>query len=129
MKRLMMGLAALGLVLAIQQQASAWSKFRFSIGMNISWEGAGNSVLGGLLKGSQVPGMGMDGGCMAPGAAMPYGPYGSGGPPPHAAATQPSSAQPVGYFFNQQDGGAQYGQVPGYWSNSAPQAPSYWYER
>ena len=130
MKRLMvMGLTALGLVLALQQQASAWSRFKFGIGFNISWEGANNSFLFGLFKGGPAPGGGVDGSASAyPGGyADPNMPQGSpppysmglngegmnGGPqgplapvpaqaPPPPAPAGPSSAQPVGYFANYQ---------------------------
>ena len=53
MKRLMvMGLTALAVVLAGQRPASAWSRLKFGVGLNISWEGGGNSVLFGLLTGN-----------------------------------------------------------------------------
>ena len=47
-KILAFGLVALALVLATQQQASAWSKFNFGVGLNVGWQGGGNSVLFGM---------------------------------------------------------------------------------
>src|SRR5947209_14335244 len=122
MKRLLAAsLAALGLVLLSHQQASAYSKFRFGIGFNISWEGANNSFLCGLLKGGPGPGCcaadpnaGYADGAMGPyshglGAPYPVG-VGQGGYAPEQLAppTQgpvpggapsgtPGVAQPVGY--------------------------------
>ena len=46
MKRIpYIALLACGLLLAGQQQASAWSKYNFGVGLNVGWEGGGNSVL------------------------------------------------------------------------------------
>ncbi len=188
MKRLMvMGLTALGLVLAMQQQASAWSKFKFGIGFNISWEGANNCFLFGLLKGGPAPGQAVDGSVanmaggfasgnpdpnMPPGAPPPYSPgitgdglnippipaaSGQPAPMPMQTPSQPTSAQPVGYFagypqnpspyqpvsynpygnpYSGQGGrqgyaepGNQGGQGASYWNPATMQAPSYWYER
>jgi hypothetical protein len=57
MKRILgASVAALALVLATQQQASAWHKCNFGIGLNLSCEGGGNCVLWGMFKGAQTPG-------------------------------------------------------------------------
>ena len=57
MKRISsLALLALGLVLAMQQQASAWSKFNFGVGLNVGFDGGGNSVLWGVMKGAPSPG-------------------------------------------------------------------------
>jgi len=138
MKRLVItSLTALGLLLAMQQPASAYCKFKFGIGFNISWEGANNSFLFGLLKGGPGP-AGYDGGSPVDGGIMQGGPMpyshgmtqdGFGTPPsanPNATSRgQPGMAQPVSYSAYQQMGGYQgpnYGQG-GY------QVPSYWYGR
>lgn len=143
-------LAALSLVLLSHQQASAYSKFRFGIGFNISWEGANNSFLCGLLKGGPGPGCASDpyagytDGGVAPhscGIGSPYS-YGIGhdgfgaqpiAPPAQAApAAAPAVAQPVGYFNYPQQTGYGYYQQPSYGIYQQPdyssyQVPSYWY--
>ena len=124
---MVMGLTALGLLLALQQQASAWSKFKFGIGFNISWEGSDNSILFGLFKGGPSPNQGTDGnysqggypngyaGGYPGGYAGGYGnqglpsqhspgmtPEGFAGPPsPSAQQGQLGMAKPVAYFPNQ----------------------------
>jgi hypothetical protein len=121
------GLAALALMMMTQQQASAWKKCTFGVGLNLGWEGANNSVLWGVLKGG--PGPGMDGGYGgfgdpgfgygAHGFASGPQPFGPGGfepsyaspmnsamppspelatPPARRMPQAPGSAQPVGYF-------------------------------
>jgi hypothetical protein len=92
MKRLSyIALLAVGLVLASQQQASAWSKFNFGVGLNIGWEGGGNSVLWGALKGAPSPG-GFDGG---------YPGFPGGGfnnmPPAHAGLGSDQQFPTAGY--------------------------------
>lgn len=136
MKRIMISsLAALGLLLGTHQEASAWSKFRFSVGMNISWEGSGNSVLFGLLKGSPAP-YPMDGGYpqggYSQGPASPYSPgmiAGGFGPPPQGPAyPQPATTQTVSYspFQAMTPDPNRMGFQPPY-GGAAPQPPSYWY--
>jgi hypothetical protein len=153
MKRLIiMSLFAVGLLLAGRQEASAWSKFKFGIGFNISWEGANNSFLFGLFKGGPAPnnydgGYTTDGG-FPQGAPAPYSPGMSSdgfGAPPLAAPSptfgHPSVAQPVSYSAYpqgayQQGGYPQAGGYPqqgGYqtpnYSQGNYQVPSYWYGR
>ena len=158
MKRLIiMSLFALGLLLALHQEASAWSKFKFGIGFNISWEGANNSFLCGLLKGGPAPpgvdnGYTSDGG-FPQGAPVPYSPgmssEGFGAPPvatPSPTFGHPSMAQPVSYSgypqggyqqtAYQQGGNPQAGGYPQMGGYQAPtynqgnyQVPSYWYGR
>jgi len=153
MKRILVAsLAALSLVLLSHQQASAYSKFKFGIGFNISWEGANNSFLCGLLKGGPGPGCCasdpyagcVDGGgspyCC--GGGSPYshgiGPDGFGAqpiappPPPAVPGGAPAVAQPVGYFNYPQQAGYGYYQQPSYGTYQQPdyssyQVPSYWY--
>src|SRR5437764_10386456 len=55
-KFLMVGVLALGGLALSQQQASAWSKFNMSIGLNISYEAANNNFFWGLFRNGQVPG-------------------------------------------------------------------------
>ncbi len=62
MKRILcLALAACCLTLSLNRPAQAWCKFNFGIGMNIGFEGGGNSVLWGLLRGANTPGA-FDGG-------------------------------------------------------------------
>jgi len=78
MKRILCtALAALGLLLGSQQQASAWHKCSFGVGLNLSCEGANNSVLWGVMKGGPAPGQMVDGGYPGGGhdmASMPMDP-------------------------------------------------------
>ena len=54
-KVLVSGLMAICVIALAQQQASAWSKCNFGIGLNIGWEGANNSFLWGVMKGGPAP--------------------------------------------------------------------------
>jgi hypothetical protein len=106
------GLAALALMLMTHQQASAWHKCSFGVGMNLACEGGGNSVLWGMAKGAPSPGQ-MDGGFpdgygYGPGAPAfggnfaPIDPGLAANPAPAPARVMPQAAppttQPVGYF-------------------------------
>jgi hypothetical protein len=131
-KVLVLGLMALALALLTHQEASAYKKFNFGVGLNLSCEGANNSIMWGVAKGGPGPGW-ADGGF--PGG---YG-YGNpdyfGGQPfghdqapamtPSTAPTPttpprpmpmgtPGVAQPVGYF-------------PTYGSYSGSNYPMYYY--
>src|SRR5262245_35413722 len=46
-KFLTAGLVASALMLASHQQVSAWTNFRFGIGLNVEWQSGGNSFLWG----------------------------------------------------------------------------------
>lgn len=142
-KTLALGLAALALLACSQQKASAWSKFNFGIGANIGWEGGGNSVLWGVLKGGPTPGMYDHGFGGAPimndhgfgGPSPSYGPEIlpaplPGGPKPMPSGA-PGVAQPVGYFPYADPAAGYY--PPNYYSANyyAPAyympAPNYYY--
>ena len=70
MKRfLIIGALALGLVAMSRQEASAWIKCRFSVGLNWSWDSGNNNFLWGFMKNGQVPGYPTD--FYAGGASMP----------------------------------------------------------
>lgn len=78
-------LGALCVLASAEQQASAYTKFNFGIGANISWEGANNSLLWGALRGGP-----------APGAVDGYGAPGFGVPPGgHAGINPPAGAYPL----------------------------------
>jgi len=100
------GLAALALVMMSQQQASAYKKLNFGVGLNLGWEGANNSVLWGVLKGG--PGPGMDGG------------YGYGGD--HGFVPGDQSFAPVPQAFGP-GGFGPGGFDPSYASPMAPTMP------
>ncbi len=141
MKKLLMALLGLGLVLSSATPVLAWSKANFGAGFNWGWEGGGNSVFWGLIKGANIPGApdSNEGGglpdidlgqMIAPQSgghgAMP----GTASEPNAVPRTMPSTmpradAQPVGYF--QQNAGRQ--QAPQYAPASDYAAPSYWYDR
>jgi hypothetical protein len=115
-RMLMASLTALTLMGASVQQAPAYCKFNFGVGMNVGMESGGNNLLWGAWKSGCAPGMGYDGG--DPG----FGYAGLGGVPqmggfadagfpqaqpmpavpgmakPATAAINPGVAQPVGYF-------------------------------
>src|SRR5207302_9215078 len=46
---------ALALVAMADQKASAWSKFNFNVGLNVSREASDNSFLWGLIRNGQHP--------------------------------------------------------------------------
>jgi len=123
-------LLALGLLAAGQQQAQAWSKINFGVGLNFGWQGGGNSAFWGLVKGAQMPNQfdnnnnnfGVDGN-MAPAMesypsdaphALPSGPEKIGAPTP----LKPASYQYRAYQAPVQD----QQQQP-----DEPYYPSYWY--
>jgi hypothetical protein len=145
---------ALGLVMASQQTASAWSEFKFSAGVNLGWVGGGNRILWGAYHSAPYPG-GQDLGPFFPGLAAaannnqyfgypPAPAYGAppvygvpavGAPayvapqpaplaPPHPPAPSGTGVQQT--YYGYYDGGYQ---SAGYYPNSYYTAPSYWYGR
>jgi hypothetical protein len=54
-KMLALGVLALTLTLASNQQASAWQNVKFGIGLNFQWSGGGNNWLWGLWRSGDVP--------------------------------------------------------------------------
>jgi hypothetical protein len=149
MKRLAIaGVLALGLVACSQQRASAWCKFNFSAGFNISYEssgfcfsscfsgysnpcpygGCGFSGYGGYPAGGGYDALAADS-AYAPAAAAVTAPasnFTAPRPTPSAAPSPSASSymgtQPVSYSYYGQGGYGGY--TPGYY-----QAPSYWYDR
>ncbi len=133
--------AALALVLAAQQQASAWSKYNFGVGLNVGWEGGGNSFLFGVLKGAQSPAGYADGNMpggygspgiesapmmpapapAAPGKPMPEGPEKVGPPTPAKQANY--EYQPTGYYQPQ---GYYQPSYQAYYPYYYPTYPAYW---
>lgn len=102
--------ASLALIFATNQPAHAWCKYNFGIGMNIGYEGGGNSILFGLLSGANTPGH-HDGGYPVP-AGVDYGPMPNNHPPsaapqgpeklPAPMPVKPAAYTPypyVGYYY------------------------------
>jgi hypothetical protein len=54
-KLLVASVLALALVSGSQQTASAWSHYKFSIGMNLDWSTGNNSWFWGLFRNGQIP--------------------------------------------------------------------------
>jgi hypothetical protein len=134
-----------GLALALSalshQQASAWHKFNFSVGMNISWEAANNSYFcGGILSGPPPYAPGPLGfpPPYAPGWGTPapiYGGYDGHFAAAPAAQTAPApAAQPVAqgpvqqahYTWGQSSYYPQNSYQPNYYGYGYS-VPSYWY--
>jgi hypothetical protein len=117
-------LLTLGLAATVPQQAQAWSKFNFGVGLNLGWQGGGNSAFWGLVKGSPMPGTGEFGG---DGDMPPANAYPSDAPQPMPSApeklvTPPTPVKPASFQYRSS-------QAP-----AAPQEqaeenyyPSYWY--
>lgn len=129
-KMLLMALLGLGFVMGTESRALAWCKWSWGCGINCAYEGGGNCILWGAIKGAQVPYAGMvDGGVpVGPGPVMP-GPMHGGVPgspvvPPANPPIMPrAEAQRVGYAeANSYQAEPQY-QTPSY------AVPSYWYDR
>lgn len=111
MKRsLVFGLAALALLLVNRQEASAWSKFTFGIGMNISCEKENTCFLWGLCKSGPRCCGGVDGDFCPPAGCeqgqqfgVPASAAAAAGVPaqvPQVKGVQ--AAQPVSYnYYNQ----------------------------
>lgn len=124
---------ALGALVADNQQASAWNKFNFNIGMNISYEAAENNFLWGVFRSgphpyAQAQQYGQQG-------QQGFGGYGDPGmqyyPGPQGALPAPAQSTPVQAApSNMQTSPVSYNQIQqaGYvWPNYYYQAPSYWY--
>src|ERR1700738_1435980 len=78
MKRIIsLGLLALGILCAADQQASAWVNSKFGVGLNWSWQGGGNNLLWGAIRGGTPP-CPENGPYGAPGFDGGFGGYGGG---------------------------------------------------
>ena len=55
-KILLVGVIAIGMIAASQQEASAWVKSRFGVGLNWDYQAGGNSLLWGAWRNGQPPG-------------------------------------------------------------------------
>jgi hypothetical protein len=128
-KMIVAALLGAGLVLLSAGEASAWSKFNFTVGLNCCYEGANNCVLWGALQGGDGPyavpvapavpvAVPHDGPVVVPTPGVPVLPS----PTPAAPGTALQQAEPAAYV--QQSGPAAQPVV-----QSAPvyYAPSYWY--
>jgi hypothetical protein len=140
-KFLIIGALALGLAAVSVQEASAWIKCNFSIGLNWSWESGNNSFLWGLWSSGQVPGYPSDAfngfhanpsPYVGMGGPMPYGDHGGYAPPaPHGGngfvAPPPgqTAEPPTGKNGNTGASTSQYG-ASGYQPVGYYQAPAYY---
>ena len=52
------GMLAICLIALSQQQASAWTSWKFGIGLDIGWSSGGNNLLWGAWQNGQPPGPG-----------------------------------------------------------------------
>jgi hypothetical protein len=106
MKRfLVLTVLALGVTVLSQRPAAAWSNFRFSVGLNLGWQGGNNSYLFGAFRSGPAP---------APWAA--YGP-GPGHPGPGPGGFNPYFESPYA------KGPAATPGTPGATAQTAPVAP------
>jgi hypothetical protein len=131
MKKLVMAsLLALGVLVVGQQRASAWSEFKFSAGVNLSWRSSGSCTNFGIYRTSTpydtCPPFGCASGfpyfggyAAAPGAESYYGNVAAQAPAAQPAGPAQtynpyynSGYQPVGYTYS---GYSNY-QAPGYWN-------------
>jgi hypothetical protein len=133
-KLLVVSVLALGTVAAFGQNASAWINFKFSAGINMSYESACNSFLCGLWNNGPYPGGccgWCDPGCCAggygdyPGAVAYTGSYDASAPALARSVAPSNNVQAVGYQPAWYGAGGYYAPV-GY---QPYPAPSYWYGR
>src|SRR5262249_41779368 len=98
--------------LASHQQASAWTNFRFGIGLNVEWQSGGNSFLWGAICNGQPPGPQFFG----------YGAPGYGYPQPMVAAAMPSYYDPPHHdYYQPQPAPGATPPAPHPWTAPAPQ--------
>ncbi len=114
-KFLTIGVLALVLLALPRQQASAWIKCNFSVGLNFNFESGNNCWLWGAFRNGQVPGYPTDAGC--------HGNNGNNGIYPYAS---PFGGSGIGsdYGYNGYEGdpgAAAHGAVPTGASQSPPQ--------
>jgi len=55
-KMALLGILALTIAVLGEQKASAWTNFKFGVGLNWQWQSGGNNLLWGAAHGSQPPG-------------------------------------------------------------------------
>jgi len=127
-KFLMTGLLAALVVLMSVEKSQAWSKFNFGAGFNWSWEGGGNSLFCGLIKGGQSP---VGGGPVDGGMDPSMGGYPSVPASPERIMP-PTPVKPASFTFPEQAYLPQQqgrGQQPQAVQPPAYSYPSYWYEQ
>ena len=92
-KLLAASVLALALVAGSQQQASAWSHFKFGVGLNVDWSCGDNNLLWGVYRCGPAPqNCGPLGGYYAPPAPTPQ-PFYFGQQPNNSAPPAPAPAQ------------------------------------
>src|SRR5437879_642869 len=60
-KILVLSVSALTVLAISGQNASAWSEFKFGVGLNLAYKGGGNNILWGAYKSQQPPAPGYPG--------------------------------------------------------------------
>jgi hypothetical protein len=138
MKKLVVAsVLALALVSGSQQTASAWSHYKFNIGMNIDWSTGNNCWFWGLFRNGQIPD-GYGGGPLGDYYAAPqmhYGQPGFSAPAPtpmqrQSAPAAPSSMlagyYPASYYYQASYPGSYYPQAQ-YYPMSYYQPSTYYY--
>lgn len=135
-KLLVASVLALALVSGSQQQASAWSHFKFNIGMNVDWSTGNNCWLWGAFKNGQIP-EGYGGGPLGDHYAAPQAIYSQPGfnapaptPMQRQSAPATSSSMMAGYYPGNYYYPANYGQgqyYPGSYYQQANYAPATYY--
>ncbi len=101
-KLLAASVLALALVAGSQQQASAWSHFKFGIGMNIDWSCGDNNLLWGVYRCGPTPqncGSPLAG-YYAPTPSPAYGQPSYSSPAPAQYQGAPAGTQLAGYPAN-----------------------------
>jgi hypothetical protein len=112
-KMIVAAMLALAVTAAGQQKASAWSKFTFGVGLNISYESTGSCFQWGGLTCLPNPSPYCGGYCPSyPGYPVPapaFAPHPPVVPVAPAVAAPQNRTQQVGYYFYSQ------GYAPSYW--------------
>lgn len=125
MKKMMVAAAlALAVTASARQEASAWSRFNFGVGLNLSYESTGACFNWGGITCLPNPAPCGYGACPSYPAypAPAYPAYGYAAPAPVAPAAPAAvpAVRPQGYT-------QQYTQQVGYYFYGQNNAPSYWY--
>jgi hypothetical protein len=128
-KLLVAGAFALALVAGSQQSASAWSHFKFGVGLNVDWSCGNNNLLWGVYRCGPTPEYGGPGGYAPAPAQFGYpsqpGFYAPAPTPAHGQNTPPASqlaAYPASNYYQ-----ANYTQPAGYYPMSYYQPSNYYY--
>jgi hypothetical protein len=121
MKKMMVAaLLALAVTASARQEASAWSKFNFGVGLNLSYETTGSCFGWGFNCAPNPPPCGY-GACPSYPAYAGYPAYGFNFGAPALAPAAPVAAPAAAPVRTQ------YTQQVGYYFYNQGNAPAYWY--